>query len=100
MKSALLTDHETYFRENFRSRPYVVAGKPYEEYQPAYRYGIDARERYQNRTWDQVEADIERGWDKAKGVSKMAWQEAKAAVKDAWHHVERAMPGDADLDGR
>jgi len=30
----------------------------------------------------------------------MAWSEAKGAVKDAWHGVERALPGDADRDGR
>ena len=92
--------YDTYWRDHYRSRPYVAAGKPFEEYQPAYRYGADARAQYANRKWEEVEADIERGWEKAKGVSKMAWHDAKAAVKDAWHHVERAMPGDADGDGR
>ena len=40
------------------------------------------------------------GWDNAKGASKQTWNEAKHATRDAWHHVERALPGDADRDGR
>jgi hypothetical protein len=30
----------------------------------------------------------------------MAWNDAKGAVQDGWHYVERAVPGDADRDGR
>ena len=30
----------------------------------------------------------------------MQWDNAKGAVRDAWHRVERAVPGDADRDGR
>ena len=26
--------------------------------------------------------------------------DARHAVRDGWHHIERAMPGDADRDGR
>jgi hypothetical protein len=47
-----------------------------------------------------VQADLERGWDRARGASKLAWNDAKSATKDAWHRVERALPGDADRDGR
>jgi hypothetical protein len=28
------------------------------------------------------------------------WNDAKQAVRAGWHRVERAMPGDADNDGR
>jgi hypothetical protein len=40
------------------------------------------------------------GWEKTKGKSKLAWEKVKHATKDAWHRVERALPGDADGDGR
>ena len=71
------------------------------DYQPAYRYGTQARANQADRTWDtSLESDLERGWDKAKGNSRMAWSEAKGAVRDAWHGVERVLPGDADRDGR
>lgn len=71
------------------------------DYRAAYRYGTQARRNQSTRQWDdRLEGDLERGWDKAKGQSRLAWQEAKGAVKDAWNGVERALPGDADRDGR
>ena len=30
----------------------------------------------------------------------MTWAKAKDATRDAWHRIERAIPGDADKDGR
>ncbi len=42
----------------------------------------------------------ESGWDEAKANSRLGWPDANDAVRDGWHRVERAMPGDADGDGR
>ncbi|HEX5761392.1 MAG TPA: hypothetical protein VF121_19570 [Thermoanaerobaculia bacterium] len=95
------TVEDAYWRENYKGRGYVQGNRPYEAYQPAYRYGWESRSKYAGRQWDdKLEQDLERGWDSAKGTSNMAWQEAKSATRDAWHRVERAMPGDADRDGR
>ena len=91
---------DAYWRNNFSSRPYVDRGASYSEYGPAYRYGWESRGRYADRSFDNVENDLERGWDKAKGQSKLAWSKAKNATRDAWHRVERAIPGDFDKDGR
>jgi hypothetical protein len=35
-----------------------------------------------------------------KAKSRLTWENAKDAVRDAWHRTERALPGDADRDGR
>ena len=95
------TVEDAYWRENYQSREYVQRNRPYEEYQPAYRYGWESRSKFAGRQWDdKLEQDLERGWDNAKGTSGMAWHEAKSATRDAWHRVERALPGDADRDGR
>lgn len=94
------TVEDTYWRETYATRPYVAPKSTYDEYAPAYRYGWESRGRYAGKRYDQVESDLERGWEKAKGSSKLAWNEAKHATKDAWHRVERALPGDADHDGR
>ena len=40
------------------------------------------------------------GLEKNKGKSRLNWEEAKDASRAAWHRVERAIPGDADGDGR
>ena len=94
------TVEEAYWRDNYRTRPYVGADETYETYQPAYRYGWESRNKYQDRTWEQAEPELARDWDRARGTSSLQWDRAKAATKDAWHRVERAMPGDADRDGR
>lgn len=93
---------DKYYADRYNQADYYKSDYNYEsDYRPAYRYGTQARSQAFDRQWDdRVESDLERGWDKAKGNSKMAWNDAKYAVKDAWHRVERAIPGDADRDGR
>jgi hypothetical protein len=95
------TEEDAYWRENYRTRPYASANRSYEDYQPAYRYGWESRARYGNRKWDEVEPELGRNWnDYNRGAARQTWDEAKLATKDAWHRVERAIPGDADRDGR
>lgn len=93
------TVEDAYWRENFRTRPYVKSGYDYNDYRDAYRYGWESRART-NKTWDDAAFELENGWDRAKAKSRLAWADAKEAVRDGWHRVERAMPGDADGDGR
>ena len=98
---SLFTDAEDrHWRETYASRPYARSGSTYDEYRPAYQYGTDAAHRYRGRRWEDVEGNLERGWHETRGSSGSAWQDIKEAVRDAWHRVERALPGDADRDGR
>jgi hypothetical protein len=94
------TVEDQYWGSNYRTRPYVTAGTEYNTYKPAYRYGWESYERYAGKTFDEVEPQLERGWDERRGDSTLTWENAKAATRDAWHRVERALPGDADGDGR
>lgn len=89
-------EEDAYWRDNYRSRPYVRSGAPYSDYRDAYRYGWESRR--DNTSWD--DSNLERGWDTARRESSLTWAEAKDAVRDGWHRVERAIPGDADGDGR
>ena len=95
---------DAYWRDNYLSRPYVTTGANYDDYGPAYRYGVDAYTRYPNRSFDEVESDLAKEWDSAKGKSKLQWERAKSATKDSWQRVsdaiERATPGDSDRDGK
>jgi len=93
-------EDDRYWRENHGNRHYANPASNYEEYQPAYQYGTDAAHRAQGRKWDDVEGHLEQGWDRARGGSSLAWEKAKDATRAAWDRVERALPGDADHDGR
>ena len=76
----------------------------YDDYGPAYRYGVDAFTRYPDRSFDDVEADLDSGWGAYRGSSSLQWERAKHASRDAWRRlsdaVERATPGDSDRDGK
>jgi hypothetical protein len=95
--------HAGYWRDEFPNRPYAGGGR-YEDYDPAYRYGVDSYARYNGRAWEDVEADLRSGWDSARGGSSLRWDDARHAARDAWQRVsdqvERATPGDSDRDGR
>jgi hypothetical protein len=97
------TVENAYWRENFASRPYV-AGASFDDYGPAYSYGVDSYRRYPGRSFDDVETDLSRDWDTVRGGSSLTWDRAKLATKDAWDRVsdsvERAVPGDSDRDGK
>jgi hypothetical protein len=89
-----------YWSAAFASAPYVEKGSLYVTYQPAYRYGWESYARYPGKSFDEVESDLGRGWEGARGSCPLSWNQAKEAARDAWRHVERAIPGDADNDGR
>jgi hypothetical protein len=92
------TAEDAYWEENFAERPYVGETDDYETYRPAYQYGWESRTRYAGRRFDDVEPELAQGWHQ--GKSKLAWDKARLAARDAWDHVERAIPGDADNDGK
>lgn len=89
------------FRKTYDKSPNFKSGSSWNDYEPAYKYSYD---RYNSdlrgKRYGDVENDLQMGWEKAKANSKLAWAEAKHAVKEGWHRLERAMPGDADRDGR
>jgi hypothetical protein len=98
------TIENAYWRENYVKRPYINKAYSYDDYGPAYMYGVDNYSRYHGRKWDDVESELGRDWQRAKGKSRLAWEEAKYATKDSFQRisdtVERAVPGDSDHDGK
>jgi len=97
------TREDAYWRDNYSSRPYVGGGS-YDDYGPAYSYGVNSYSKYAGRKFDDVESDLSRDWDSARGTSSLGWERAKHATRDAWNRVsdsvERAVPGDSDHDGK
>ena len=94
------TAEDQHWAAHYGETSYVKPGADYKTYQTAYRYGWEASQRYPGRSFDAVEPVLKRMWDKYRHTSSQTWEEAKAATRDAWHRVERAVPGDADGDGR
>ncbi len=100
------TAEDAYWRDNYADRSYVPDGAVYDDYQPAYRYGVDS---YSTRYavgsglgFDEVEPELATGWERSRGSSSLKWEQAKHAARDSWARVsdtvERAVPGDSDRD--
>ena len=98
------TAEDAYWRDNYTSRPYIDTGASYDDYGPAYGYGVNSYSKYPGRSFDEVESDLSRDWDTVRGESSLTWDRAKNATRDAWNRVsdtvERAVPGDSDRDGK
>ncbi len=94
------TVEAAYWEKNYTSEPYYESGYSYDDYSPAYRTGYLGRSRLADRSFDDVERDLETEYNRSKGNSNLEWAKAKHATRAAWHRVERALPGDADGDGR
>lgn len=79
---------DLHWREQYRQQPYATSDRPYEFYQPAYRYGCEASFTYGTLPWtDAVESELARGWPQARGESTASWDQVKGAVKDGWERA-------------
>ncbi len=94
------TVEDGYWKDNYSKRSYAEKNVSYDNYQPAYRTGYEGFSRYPGKKYEEVETDLQRDYNKSKGNSNLTWDKAKHATRDAWHRVEKALPGDADGDGR
>lgn len=82
------TAEDEYWRMNYRNRPYTGASE-YDFWEPAYRYGYDSAQRYPDKTWDIVEADLRSGWDRYehRRHTHTTWEQMRDAVRDAWDRI-------------
>ena len=73
------------YRSHFDSN-YAQSGERWEQYQPAYRYGETLRsdDRFQGRTWDDIESDVRTDWEAANAGP---WEKFKASIRHAWERV-------------
>lgn len=96
------TVENDYWRTNYSTRPYFEANHDYNDYEPAYRTGYEGYSTYSQRgmTYTDAEPHLQTDYEQRRGKGRLAWEKAKHATRDAWDRVERAIPGDADHDGK
>jgi hypothetical protein len=78
---------ESFWRSQYRTRPYVTYGAKVDDYLPAYRYGIDASIQFPDRTFSEIEETLGRNWPRARGKSSLKWTKAKLAAEDSWKRM-------------
>ena len=94
------TVEDAYWRDNHATAPHAERDYSYDDYAPAYRLGYEGYGKHRGTPYNTAESELERSWDSVKGNSRLTWEKAKHATRAGWHRVERAIPGDADRDGR
>lgn len=78
-----------YWRQNYERRPYYEPGRPYEHYEPGYRFGWqsaagvgpDAGE------FEDVETELARKWSYERASGEKDWEDVREAARDAWRRV-------------
>ncbi len=76
-----------HWRTAHATQPYFVEGKDYEAYEPAYRLGGQNRDRYANKSFDEVEPSLAAEYEGMRGEGHVKWDDAKHAVRAAWDRV-------------
>lgn len=85
---------DTYWRENYATQPYVVAGSTYDDYGPAYRYGVSTYDAFRGRPFDEAEAELSRDWGHFRGGSRLEWEHARHATRSSWDRLNKQFPPD------
>ena len=82
---AYSTDFQHHFTTSFGS-----AGGTFEQYTPAYRYGLGLASdpRYHGVDWSTLEADARRSWEEREPGT---WERFKDAIKYAWQKVQNKL---------
>lgn len=84
------TVEDAYWQESYSKRPYYDRSIAYEEIRPAYRYGWESQAKCGDKSFDEVEADLERNWASARAQSKLTWDKARHASRDAWNRLRES----------
>lgn len=79
------TKEGEYWRSNYMKEPYFNSAYTYDDYDPAYRTGYEGLSRYQGRTFEQSEKDLEAEFNRNKGNSRLSWDHARHATRSAWN---------------
>jgi hypothetical protein len=73
----------------------VTKDATFDDYGPAYRYGVDTVGQYPDRNFDEAEPELRGGWEKARGPSRLSWDHARHATRDSWQRLHNRKPEDS-----
>ena len=83
------TVEDAYWRGQYSKEAYYSSGKNFDYYAPAYRTGYEGRAKYDGRTFDDVESDLQADYAKYRGGDMSSWDEVRPATRAAWDRVDR-----------
>ncbi len=81
------TREDLYWRSNYINRPYIDRTKNYDDYGPAYAFGVNRYAGNVDMRFEDVESDLSRDWPSSRGLSTLEWNDARPAAHDAWERL-------------
>jgi uncharacterized protein (TIGR02284 family) len=86
------TMEDAYWRENYAKESYVEAGRPYDDYGPAYEVGWTGHSQ-RGADFDTLEPALAAEWETRRGASSLAWSAARPAARAAWDRADATYYG-------
>ena len=77
---------DTYWRSNYKNRPYAKGGE-YDSYRGGYRYGYESATATRTEIGTMSRATSKRDWDRYEHRGQSTWENIKDAARDAWDRV-------------
>jgi hypothetical protein len=83
------TAEDAYWRDHYTASSTYERGRPFSDYQAAYRTGYMGYSRYGATadSWDEVEAELRRDYEQEAGSTALGWDKAKLSAREAWNRV-------------
>ncbi len=84
------TAEEAYWKENYSKSHSYQNGRPYTDYQPAYRTGYMGYGRYGagSKKFEDVEPQLRGEYESSRGQSSLGWDQARGSAREAWDRVQ------------
>ena len=80
------TAAEAWWRDRHTLEPYYEMGRPFDDYAPAYRLGVEGRRDYPG-SFEEAEMRLADRWDTYRGRSTLDWPQARQASRAAWNRA-------------
>lgn len=80
-----------HFQQIHREMPYFIDGMKWDDYAPAYRYGLETYRTRGAQPFVEAEPELEQGWGRARDVSRLTWLQARSAVEHTWRSLDETL---------
>lgn len=80
------TAEEAYWRDNHTQEDYYETGRPFDDYAPAYRLGVEGRRDYPG-SFEEAEMRLADRWDTYRERSTLDWSQARLASRASWNRA-------------
>lgn len=81
------TIEANYWRENHAKQSFYSKGEEYDAFEPAYHLGGMSREKYANKSFEEVEPHLSRDYEAMRRDGHVHWDRARLATRAAWDRI-------------